>query len=290
MPMKVGEAVRSMTQATIRSNRVGSQTDPAFATAKRLVTGDSFIFLSGENRESRVGIKRETHQQCNIPSSIISKESSQFIVNFEKIVDAVNNKFYDQSALIPRPDKVSPWKIEHINVHQLALLKNKCSRQAKKTSKTTFFNNYCNATDDSTSPSGWPMSYSVPNMSKPNYNDQIARPIKEKMTTNDAPTSYRLFDVDLTTPIETKDPMEQIESHQKSKIFKISEKNNPEKNQTLTSPKHIQSKFTRSRIKVQMQGIVIRRAVDLNILDGYNQLIKELEKLFDLKNELRTSN
>ncbi|CAH2071027.1 unnamed protein product [Thlaspi arvense] len=74
---------------------------------------------------------------------------------------------------------------------------------------------------------------------------------------------------------------------------KISEEEKIEQIQTLTSSKDIQSQqinSTRSRIKVQMQGVAIGRAVDLTVLDGYDQLIDELEKSFDLKDELRMDN
>ncbi|ESQ38445.1 hypothetical protein EUTSA_v10029379mg [Eutrema salsugineum] len=359
-----------------------------FATSKRLVTGDSFIFLRGENGESRVGIRRAVHQQRSIPLSIISKESmhhgitatamnaintksmfivfcklrsSQFIVNFDKVVDAVNNKFYvgsrftmrfenydftvirysgtiigkkdfsshwrdsewrclevqwDEPALIPRPNKVSSWEIEHMgsssNVHQSALLKNKRSRQAKETSSnlwpptltqgqeigqsTVNFPmsvpplSYCDATDSSNISSGWPIGYSVPTMPKPNYNNEMVMSVKEKMTTAVTTANYRLFGVDLTSPRETEDPIRQIDSYQKSEMCKITKEKNCDQIQTRASPKEIQSKSTRSRIKVHMQGVAIGRAVDLTILDGYNQLIDELEKLFDLKDELHTRN
>lgn len=39
--------------------------------------------------------------------------------------------------------------------------------------------------------------------------------------------------------------------------------------------------------KVQMQGVAVGRAVDLTILEGYDQLIDELEALFDIKGGLR---
>lgn len=47
---------------------------------------------------------------------------------------------------------------------------------------------------------------------------------------------------------------------------------------------------TRSRTKVQMQGVAVGRAVDLTILDGYDELICELERMFDIKGELQTRN
>ncbi|ESQ38374.1 hypothetical protein EUTSA_v10029161mg [Eutrema salsugineum] len=316
----------------------------AFATSKRLVTGDSFIFLRGENGESRVGIRRAVHQQRSIPLSIISKEIMHHGIT-ASTMNAINTKSmfivyckprftmqfedydftiirysgtvigkkdlcshwqdsewrclevqWDEPALIPRPNKVSPWEIEHMgslsNVHQSALLKNKRSNLWNPTltqgqeigqSSTNFLMtvpqlSYCDATDDSKIPSGLAISYSVPTMSKTNYNNQMVMSMKEKMTTAATTANNRLFGVDLTSPKEIEDPMRQTEE------------NNCDQIRTQTSPKEIQSKSTRSRTKVQMQGVAIGRAVDLTILDGYNQLIDELEKLFDLKDELRTRN
>ncbi|XP_015698651.1 auxin response factor 24 isoform X2 [Oryza brachyantha] len=46
-----------------------------FVSAKRLVAGDAFIFLRGDNGELRVGVRRAMRQQANIPSSVISSHS-----------------------------------------------------------------------------------------------------------------------------------------------------------------------------------------------------------------------
>ncbi|CAI9093432.1 OLC1v1028935C1 [Oldenlandia corymbosa var. corymbosa] len=57
--------------------------------------------------------------------------------------------------------------------------------------------------------------------------------------------------------------------------------------------KEVQSKqsgSTRSRTKVQMQGVAVGRAVDLTMLTGYDQLIVELEKMFEIKGELSPRN
>ena len=40
--------------------------------------------------------------------------------------------------------------------------------------------------------------------------------------------------------------------------------------------------------KVQMLGAAVGRAVDLTMLKGYDDLIDELEKLFDIRGELRS--
>lgn len=42
--------------------------------------------------------------------------------------------------------------------------------------------------------------------------------------------------------------------------------------------------------KVRMQGVAVGRAVDLNMLKGYEDLIDELEKMFEIKGELRLPN
>ncbi|CAM8941089.1 unnamed protein product [Rhodiola kirilowii] len=47
-----------------------------FVSAKRLVAGDSFVFLRGENGELRVGVRRLACQQSNMPS-VISSQSMQ---------------------------------------------------------------------------------------------------------------------------------------------------------------------------------------------------------------------
>nr|XP_043627728.1 auxin response factor 9 isoform X3 [Erigeron canadensis] len=91
-----------------------------FVTCKRLVAGDSFVFLRGENGELRVGVRRFARQPSTMPSSVISSQSmhlgvlatashavstqtrfvvyykprtSQFIISLNKYVEAVNNKF-----------------------------------------------------------------------------------------------------------------------------------------------------------------------------------------------------
>ncbi|XP_039124424.1 auxin response factor 2A-like [Dioscorea cayenensis subsp. rotundata] len=46
-----------------------------FVSSKRLVAGDAFIFLRGENSELRVGVRRAMRQQANVPSSVISSHS-----------------------------------------------------------------------------------------------------------------------------------------------------------------------------------------------------------------------
>nr|QDX18302.1 auxin response factor 7-like mRNA isoform X1 [Cymbidium sinense] len=46
-----------------------------FVSSKRLVAGDAFIFMRGENGELRVGVRRLMRQLNNMPSSVISSHS-----------------------------------------------------------------------------------------------------------------------------------------------------------------------------------------------------------------------
>ncbi|KAI7725850.1 hypothetical protein M8C21_024780 [Ambrosia artemisiifolia] len=93
-----------------------------FVSSKRLVAGDAFIFLRGENRELRVGVRRAMRQQPNIPSSVISSHSmhlgvlatawhaiqtgtfftvyykprtspAEFIVPYDKYMESVKNSY-----------------------------------------------------------------------------------------------------------------------------------------------------------------------------------------------------
>ncbi|CAH2071438.1 unnamed protein product [Thlaspi arvense] len=225
---------------------------------------------------------------------------------------------WDVAASIPKSTKVSPWEIEALapssNIKQSSLLKNKRPRhvdeigldmriptlthgqeigQSSRNSPMSI--SQCSnfdATDYSKISSGWVMIYSVPTITKPNSNDQMVRYLNEKITT-DTTSGYKLFGVDQMTPPETKDLLGQIDLYQKVKISRISDEEKIEQVQTPASSKDIQSKqinSSRSCIKVRMQGVAIGRAVDLTVLDGYTQLINELEKLFDLKDELRMRN
>lgn len=92
-----------------------------FVSSKKLVAGDAFIFLRGENGELRVGVRRLIRQQNNMPSSVISSHSmhlgvlatashalstgslfsvyykprtsrSEFIVSLNKYLEAQNHK------------------------------------------------------------------------------------------------------------------------------------------------------------------------------------------------------
>ncbi|XP_027342513.1 auxin response factor 2B isoform X3 [Abrus precatorius] len=158
-----------------------------FVSSKRLVAGDAFIFLRGENGELRVGVRRAMRQQGNVPSSVISSHSmhlgvlatawhairtgtmftvyykprtspAEFIVPYDQYMESLKSNYtigmrfkmrfegeeapeqrftgtivgiedadpqrwpkskwrslkvrWDETSNIPRPERVSQWKIE----------------------------------------------------------------------------------------------------------------------------------------------------------------------------------
>ncbi|KAM1097455.1 hypothetical protein ACFX15_014361 [Malus domestica] len=169
--------------------------------------------------------------------------------------------------------------------------------------------------EDSKSVSAWPVysGYSTPNSSKPKNDSMFDHVEKEKKT--ETGTSCRIFGIDFTSHSTCFPAMEKAhpqpisgptgttegrvsnpsaaESDQKSDLSKASKESKP--GQLQLSPKETQSKYScstsaRSRTKVQMQGIAVGRAVDLTMLEGYDQLIDELEEMFDIKGQIRPGN
>ncbi|KAI5422041.1 auxin response factor 18 isoform X2 [Lathyrus oleraceus] len=77
--------------------------------------------------------------------------------------------------------------------------------------------------------------------------------------------------------------------------YSLSSKGHQKKIISDTSTNEWQNKLAnvpsmRTRTKVQMQGVAVGRALDLSMLSGYDELIDEVEKLFDIKGELRSQN
>ncbi|EXC24693.1 hypothetical protein L484_003135 [Morus notabilis] len=80
------------------------------------------------------------------------------------------------------------------------------------------------------------------------------------------------------------------EAEQKCGSSKASKEAIREQLSKETQSKQSCSASARSRTKVQMQGVAVGRAVDLSLLEGYDQLIDELEEMFDIKGQLRPRN
>ncbi|KAG5383911.1 hypothetical protein IGI04_035381 [Brassica rapa subsp. trilocularis] len=257
--------------------------------------------LLGENGESQVGISKAAHQQHNIPTSLISKQSMHHSVVTTTALNSIKNKcmfvvFYksrynrtvvgvrdfsthwkdlewqslkvqrDEAATIPRPEKVFLWEIELLthssNIFKSDDLKHK--RQSKYMSSKMWAHTLSQGQEFRQSSIQFSMRLSFPTT----YNEKMVQAMKETATTT-ATTSCRLFGVDLMVPAITKDPVEPIDSYKKKiKISKIFEDERVD---------HVQAK---SRTKV----------CRFNLFDGYDELIDELERLFDIKGELHMHN
>ncbi|KAI3710680.1 hypothetical protein L2E82_40469 [Cichorium intybus] len=155
-------------------------------------------------------------------------------------------------------------------------------------------NMYGDETEDRKGLSAW-STYS-PRESIKQTNDSIEKKKPENVS------SCRIFGFDLKIlpkgdNIE-KPPHSSIEGQVASTLSAVISdisKDCKEPGQLHVSPKEVQSKqttcsTTRTRTKVQMQGIAVGRAVDLTVLKGYNELIDELEEMFEIKGELRPRN
>ncbi|KAF6146055.1 hypothetical protein GIB67_033414 [Kingdonia uniflora] len=137
--------------------------------------------------------------------------------------------------------------------------------------------------------------------SNPDYSSMPMKDSVENMKKPATPSGCRLFGIELSVvhvpshpvivPSEELDPVtvSGADSDQQSGLSKTSKEQKHELLQGTTS-KETQTKngftSTRSRTKVHMQGIAVGRAIDLTALEGYDQLISELEEMFEIKGEL----
>ncbi|XP_010912181.1 auxin response factor 11 isoform X2 [Elaeis guineensis] len=130
----------------------------------------------------------------------------------------------------------------------------------------------------------------------------------EKWKKSESSNSYRLFGIDLVNPSSSiekatvghislssatvEDPLQATASLEDSGQHS-GKAPKEQKQESQVSPKEIQIKqncSTRSRTKVHMQGIAVGRAVDLTNLESYDDLILELEEMFEIKGELHLRN
>ncbi|XP_071694214.1 auxin response factor 9-like [Rutidosis leptorrhynchoides] len=161
---------------------------------------------------------------------------------------------------------------------------------------------YADETEDRKGQSSWLSSsqsiFSPRESIKQTKDSHQSSSIEKKQSGNSS--SCRLFGFDLSLPPNADVTLEKapvlqhpsIEGHVPSALTGISDVTKDCKDQgiLIVSPKEVQSKqstSTRSRTKVQMQGIAVGRAVDLAALKGYAELIDELEEMFEIKGELR---
>ncbi|WCJ26558.1 auxin response factor 9 [Euphorbia peplus] len=147
-------------------------------------------------------------------------------------------------------------------------------------------NSHVNVTEDTKSSPYWSV---VSGFSTPQSKNNAALDSIEKGRKPEAAfTSYRLFGIELLNPTSSlpmekaEGPVQSTDSDPKSDVTK--------EQKTENSPKDVQSRqistSTRSRTKVQMQGVAVGRAIDLSTIKGYEQLLEELEEMFEIKGQL----
>ncbi|XP_021760287.1 auxin response factor 18-like [Chenopodium quinoa] len=153
-------------------------------------------------------------------------------------------------------------------------------------------------------PSAYP--YLAPSRLRPDHSEQVNSGGK-------SPGSCRLFGIELRNNSHvaptlekvtvcpeklsneakfTETGAEKVDEVLNTDVEPLKEQNqvNSDVSQDESLTKTFSQSSTRSRTKVQMHGVAVGRAVDLTILEGYDELICELEKMFDIKGELKTRN
>ncbi|KAG6389688.1 hypothetical protein SASPL_151161 [Salvia splendens] len=330
-----------------------------FVTSKRIVAGDSFVFLRGENGDLRVGVRRHARQQISIPSSVISSQSmhlgvlatashavmtqtifvvyykprtSQFIVGLNKYLESINHDFgvgmrfkmrfegddspeRRFSGTIVGVEDMSPhwndskWRTLKVQWDEPASIPGQKGNDGVPTTRTDGGWHpplHVHAEETEESKSAWSVisNHSAPN-SRSQFNTLGTACTDVRMP--DAQPSCRLFGFNLKSPsiapsrladipndsgeVHIPSALSSADSEQKSSVSK--EFKDLRQDQLQVPTKEIQSRqsnSSRSRTKVQMQGVAVGRAVDLTTLKGYDNLITELEEMFEIKGELQSRN
>lgn len=308
-----------------------------FVSSKRLVAGDAFVFLRGENGDLRVGVRRLARHQSTMPTSVISSQSmhlgvlatashavvtktiflvfykpriSQFIVGVNKYMEAMKHGFslgtrfrmrfegeespermftgtivgigdlssqwpaskwrslqvqWDEPTTVQRPDRVSPWEIEPFLSSSPVSTPSQQSQPKCKRSRPV---------ESSVLTPAPPTTflYGFPQSQDPSSTERNLGGLQADPPPPPPASCYRLFGFDLTS-----NPPAPIPPDKCQEPITPSAANEPKKQQK-----------SRTRTKVQMQGIAVGRAVDLTLLKSYDELIKELEEMFEIKGQLLT--
>ncbi|ONI36436.1 hypothetical protein PRUPE_1G585200 [Prunus persica] len=276
-----------------------------FVSSKKLVAGDAFIFLRGENGELRVGVRRLMRQPSNMPSSVISSHSMHLGVlataSHAIATGTLFSVFYK-----PRTSRseflVSVNKYLEAHSHKLSVgMRFKMRFEGEEVPERRFSGTIVGVCDN-TSP-GWANSEwrSLKSFSPVTNKDCGER---RQGTGN----GCRLFGIQLleNSNVEESSPVVMVsgklgdirpissfdaESDQHSEPSNVNRSDLPSgscdaEKSCLRSPQESQSRQIRSCTKVHMQGIAVGRAVDLTRFERYKDLLKKLEEMFDIEGEL----
>lgn len=199
---------------------------------------------------------------------------------------------WDEAAGVQRPERVSPWEIEPFTVSSpnQPAGKTKRSRSGKdihlSEAQSSESQKLC-ATD--ASPKFLQGAESFPSAKK-----------DTKETSKKAepcPGGYRLFGIELSSTCHTTAAafsVSSVTTHEELALGTVSAGDSDPQSWLSKSSRDrrpsVLSKLNcpaRRRTKVHMDGFAVGRAVDLTILHGYDELMAELEQMFDIGGELR---
>ncbi|AEE31681.1 AUXIN RESPONSE FACTOR 13 [Arabidopsis thaliana] len=281
-----------------------------FATTKRLIVGDIFVLLRGENGELRFGIRRAKHQQGHIPSSVISANCMQHGV-IASVVNAFKTKCMFNVVYKPRM-QFEGKDFSEKRYDGTIIGVNDMSPHWKDSEWRSLKVQW-----DELSPflrpnqvSPWDIEHLIPS------SDISQSSLKKKKhwlqlneigaTLSNLWTCQEIGQRSMNSPISVPE-FSYPNAIEDSKflsglllnhsLLAIPNENynsdqmiQPRKEDITTEATTSCLLFGVDLTKVHMQGVAISRAVDLTAMHGYNQLIQKLEELFDLKDELRTRN
>ncbi|CAH9068828.1 unnamed protein product [Cuscuta europaea] len=155
----------------------------------------------------------------------------------------------------------------------------------------TSLNLFTTESDDGKSASTWSVdSNHLPTMHNDGQNNNLVKHLGDKGKSG----PFRLFGIDLNS-VEGSYPETVVtfsDSEQKSDLS-FDTKDPKQEQSQASQPKDSLTNHgfsIRSRTKVQMQGVAVGRAVDLTAIKGYDELISDLENMFEIHGELRTRN
>ncbi|EOA26754.1 hypothetical protein CARUB_v10022841mg [Capsella rubella] len=204
---------------------------------------------------------------------------------------------WDESSSIQRPNKVSPWEIEPLSPSALTPTP---THPQSKSKRSRPIDSSVSEITGSPVASNFLSSFSQSNESNPSGKLLFHDPATERNVdktvlssglqgkNSEAPgtSCCRLFGFDLTSkpasaPVPPDRQLISVNSNNSDSTTKCQDPNS-----SNSTREQKQQTSTRSRTKVQMQGTAVGRAVDLTLLRSYDELIKELEKMFEIEGEL----
>ncbi|CAN6822792.1 unnamed protein product [Brassica oleracea] len=192
---------------------------------------------------------------------------------------------WDEPSTVQRPNKVSPWEIEPFLPSTLTTSPTQPHSKSKRSRPIdSSVSEITGSPGASNFLSRFPKSHEPSPSLKLLFQDPSSERNSNK-TEAPATSCCRLFGFDLKSkPASAPNPPD------KQLISVDSNNSGSTKCQDPNSSKDQkrQTSSTRSRTKVQMQGTAVGRAVDLTLLRSYDELISELEKMFEIEGELRS--